>query len=108
MRTLSWVLKYSLSRMLESAAEMINRHLRMLLYDNGVDLDLTALWRSLIRTETLIVAIFEPRSSIVCQEFSISAYPVWKQFFFQREHKNCKLFLVALVSDCFGYYSVGL
>ena len=49
MRTLSWVLKYSLSRMLESAAEMINRHLRMLLYDNGVNLDLTALWRSLIR-----------------------------------------------------------
>ena len=49
MRTLSWVLKYSLARMLESAAEIINRHLRMLLYDNGIDIDLTALWKSLIR-----------------------------------------------------------
>ena len=48
-RTLSWVLKFSLSRMLESAAGIINRHLRMFLYDNGVDLNLTALWRSLIR-----------------------------------------------------------
>ena len=49
MRALSWVLKYSLSRILESAAEIINRHLRMLMYDNGIDLDLTALWRSPIR-----------------------------------------------------------
>ena len=43
-----WVIE-KLSRMLESAAEIINRHLRMLMYDNGIDLDLTALWRTPIR-----------------------------------------------------------
>ena len=31
------------------------------------------------------------------------------KLFFQQNHKKCKLFKVALVSDCFGYmYSVGL
>ena len=30
-------------------------------------------------------------------------------FFFKQNHEKCKLFQVALVSDCFGYmYSVGL
>ena len=33
------------------------------------------------QSKTLLVAISDPRSSIVLQEFSISAYPVWKQFF---------------------------
>ena len=26
-----------------------------------------------------------------------------KHFFFQQEHEKCKLFLVAVVSNCFGY-----
>ena len=33
------------------------------------------------QSKTLVVAISDPRSSIVCQGFSIAAYPVWKQFF---------------------------
>ena len=53
------------------------------------------------QSKTQVVAIFDPRSSIVRQEISIAAYPVWK-LFFQQEHEKCKLFLVALVSDCFG------
>ena len=57
--------------------------------------------------KTLVVAIFDPRSSIVLQEFSISANPVWKHFFFQQEHEKCKLFLVARVTDCFGYVFSG-
>ena len=55
-------------------------------------------WQSKIR----VVAISDPHSSIVRQELSIATYPVWKHFFFQQEHEKCKLFLVALVSDCFG------
>ena len=48
------------------------------------------------QSKTRVVAISDPRSSIVRQEFSLSAYPVWKHFFFQQEHEKCKLFLVLL------------
>ena len=38
------------------------------------------------------------------REFLIAVYLVWKQnYFFQQKHEKCKLFLVALVSDCFDY-----
>ena len=39
--------------------------------------------------KTLVVAISDPRSSIVRQEFLISAYLVWKHiFFYNRNMKN--------------------
>ena len=53
--------------------------------------------------KALVVGISDPLLSIVRREFSSAAYPVWKHFFFQQEHKKCKLFLEGLVSDCFGY-----
>ena len=60
------------------------------------------------RSKTLVVVISDPRSSIV-REFSIAAYLVWKpNYFFQQKHEKCKSFLVALVSDCFGYVFRGL
>ena len=37
------------------------------------------------QSKTQVVAISDPRSSIVCQEFSIATYLVWKHFF-QQEH----------------------
>ena len=43
-KTMNIHFKSSLSRMWESAAEMINKHIGKLLYDNGVDPDLTSLW----------------------------------------------------------------
>ena len=45
--------KVQLSRIIESADKIISRHLRMLLYDNSVDADLTALWRNLIRINAI-------------------------------------------------------
>ena len=33
------------------------------------------------QSKTLVVGTSAPRSSIVCQEFSIAAYPVWKHIF---------------------------
>ena len=35
-----------------------------------------------LQSKTLVLAISDPRSSIVRQEFSIAAYPVWKHIFF--------------------------
>ena len=40
------------------------------------------------QSKTLVVAISDPRSSIVRQEFSIAAYPVWKHFFYNWNMKN--------------------
>ena len=61
------------------------------------------------QSKTLVVAISEPCSSIVRQEFLIAAYPVWKRILLKQEHEKCKLFLVALVSDnVFAMYSVGI
>ena len=50
------------------------------------------------QSKTLVVAISDPRSSM--NSVSIAVYPVWKQNYFF----NCKLFLEALVLDCFVYY----
>ena len=55
------------------------------------------------QSKTLVLVISDPRSSIVRKEFSIAAYPVWKQFFFNTNMKNVNYSLLALASDCFGY-----
>ena len=53
------------------------------------------------QSKTQVVVISDPHSSIVRQKFLIATYLVWKHFF-QQEQEKYKLFLVALVSDCFG------
>ena len=61
------------------------------------------------QSKTLVVAISDPLSSIVLQEFSIFDFRIssMETIFFQQEHEKCKLFLVAHVTDCFGYVFSG-
>ena len=52
------------------------------------------------QSNTLVVAISDLHSLIV-KSFRLP-YPVSEKKI-QQKHEKCKLFLVALVSDCFGY-----
>ena len=61
------------------------------------------------QSKTLVVAISDPGSSIVKTVFDCCISGVeTKLLFFLQRHKKCKLFLVTLVTDCFGYYYLGL
>ena len=56
------------------------------------------------QSKTLVVAIYDPRSSIVKRVFDCRISGMETNFFFQQKYEKCiKLFIVTLVSDCSGY-----